>query len=274
MRIVLMLALLLSAGSARADIPPPPPRHAGDAGAVAKQLIAAMGGDAAWQRARYFRFDAIFEREGMAPFVRSHYWDRKTGRYRFDGNGDEGAYRVYFNVNTNTRQGDVWLGGKKLTDAAKVKKWLDTAYEAYARDTTWLLVPFRMFDRAAVALEYEDLGRGASGGSCDILRIDVGPLVTDGVREHYAMCVDQKVAPRRRVVPRLGPSFWASAGHDVDLERLAEARTAPVVDAADARDGKAGAAFRQDHGLGDAGRRRVDAAEIAACRERNSRANW
>jgi hypothetical protein len=151
-----------------------------------------MGGDDAWQRARYFRFDTIFERQGVAPIVRTHYWDRQTGRYRLEGNAEEGGYRVYLNVKTG--KGEAWLGGKKLTDAAKVKRWLDTASDAFARDTMWLLAPFRIFD-TSVTLSYEDLGHGPSGAPCDILSIVVSwPPLSDGrlVRESYSMCVDQK----------------------------------------------------------------------------------
>ena len=188
MRTVLLLVLVVSAGPARADVPPYRP-HSGDAQAVGKQLIAAMGGDSGWQRARYFRFDAIFQRPDMAPFVRSHYWDRKTGRYRLEGTGEDGAYRVYMNV--NTRKGDVWVGGKKLTGAAKIKKRLDDAYEAYAKDTMSLLAPFRIFDTDTVSLWYEDLGR-ALGGPCDILGFNIRGIVADGESERHSMCVDQK----------------------------------------------------------------------------------
>ena len=42
------------------------PRTTADAGAIGKQLIAAMGGADAWQRVRYVRFDSR-KRAGAAP---------------------------------------------------------------------------------------------------------------------------------------------------------------------------------------------------------------
>src|SRR4029079_14660378 len=95
-------------------------------------------------QARYFRFDWIVEKEGKRVVMRSHYRDRWNGRYRVDGLDEEGAYSVWFNV--NNRAGTVVVAGKKVTDAATAKKWIDDAYEAYINDSYWLLAPWKVFD--------------------------------------------------------------------------------------------------------------------------------
>ncbi len=159
-----MALVVLACGVANAEAPsgPEPAR------AVGKQLWNALGGDDGWQRARYLRFDWIVERDGKRVVARSHYWDRWTGRYRVDGEDKEGAYRVYFNV--NTKEGDAWLGGKKLTDAAQRKKWLDDGYEAFINDSYWLLAPFKIFD-GGVKLDYGGEDKGPHGEACDVLKL-------------------------------------------------------------------------------------------------------
>jgi hypothetical protein len=137
--------------------------------------------------------------------VRTNYWDRATGRYRLEGKGDEGAYRVYLNVDTGT--GEAWLGGKKLTDAEKIAQWLDMARDAAARDTTWLVGPFRMFDPDS-ALRYVDVASVSSAGRCDLLSMTVRWSMSDRrrVRDKYFLCVDQK----SHLVAASYTNWWAA----------------------------------------------------------------
>ena len=103
--------------------------------------------------------------------MRSHYWDRWKGRYRVDG-VDEGApYSVYFDV--NTRAGSAYVGGKKVDDAAKQKKWLDDAYGAFINDSYWLLAPFKVFD-PGVTLSDAGQDKGPNGEACDVLKVTFG----------------------------------------------------------------------------------------------------
>ena len=68
---------------------------------VARELIAALGGESAWEKARQFRFDFVVERDGKRAAEFRHLWDRYTGDYRLLGTDKSGApFAVYFNVNT------------------------------------------------------------------------------------------------------------------------------------------------------------------------------
>ena len=163
----LLALLVLAPLAARADVLPttegPSPL------AIAQQMFDAIGGNANWQKARYFRYDWIVEREGKRLALRSHYWDRWSGRYRVEGVDDKGTpYAVYFNV--NTRAGDAWLGGKKVSDAAQKKKWLDDGYEAFINDSYWLLAPFKVFD-GGVTLGYDRVDKAPSGETCDVIKL-------------------------------------------------------------------------------------------------------
>jgi hypothetical protein len=156
---------------------------------VGEALLKAMGGRAAWSRARYFQFDWIVEKEGKRVVMRSHHWDRWNGRYRVDGTDEKGvAWSVWFNV--NTRAGTAVVGGQKVTDAAQAKKWLDDGYEAYINDSYWLLAPFKVFD-PGVSVGDGGVEKGPNGEPCDVLTLsfeNVGLTPKD----HYWLYVNQK----------------------------------------------------------------------------------
>ena len=175
--------------AARAEVPPPAATNPAPRSlAVAKALWNALGGDDGWRRARYLRFDWIAERNGKRVVARSHYWDRFTGRYRVDGADEKGAYSVYFNV--NTRAGDVWLAGKKLSEATQVKKWVDDGYEAFINDSYWLLAPFKLLD-PGVTLADAGEEPGPNGEACDVVKLTfAGVGLTP--KDIYWLLVDKK----------------------------------------------------------------------------------
>ncbi|MCU1279268.1 MAG: hypothetical protein JWM53_2814 [bacterium] len=185
----LILALAVMAPAARADVAASKPAEdAQRPVAVAKALWNALGGDDGWNHARYLRFDWIVEREGKRVVMRAHYWDRFSGRYRVDGVDKEGPYSVYFDV--NTRAGDAWVAGKKVTDAAQRKKWVDDGYEAFINDSYWLLAPFKVFD-PGVTLADGGQDKGPNGEACDVLKLSfAGVGLTP--RDVYWMLVDRK----------------------------------------------------------------------------------
>jgi hypothetical protein len=171
----------------RADVVPSDLAHQ-QAKAAGKALWNALGGDDGWNHARYLRFDWIVEREGKRVVARSHYWDRFTGRYRVDGVDKEGAYSVYFNV--NSKEGDAWVAGKKLTDAAQKKKWVGDGYEAFINDSYWLLAPFKVFD-PGVTLSDGGQDKGPNGEACDVIKLGfAGVGLTP--KDVYWLYVDQK----------------------------------------------------------------------------------
>lgn len=144
------------------------------ADAIGKEMIAGMGGEKAWEKARQFRFDFVVEREGKKAASRSHAWDRYTGDYRVSGTDKNGVpFTVYLNV--NTKQGKAFSGGKPAegeAEAALVKN----AYGMFINDTYWLLAPWKVFD-PGVHLTYDGEKPCPDGGVCDVLKLtfdDVG----------------------------------------------------------------------------------------------------
>jgi len=51
---------------------------------IARRMMQAMGGEAAWKQARYVCFDFVVKAHGLPTITRAHLWDKQTGRYRFE----------------------------------------------------------------------------------------------------------------------------------------------------------------------------------------------
>jgi hypothetical protein len=148
------------------------------AAAVGKELIAALGGEAAWEKARLFRFDFVVLREGKEASRFRHAWDRYTGDYRLQGTDKTGApYTVYFNV--NTRDGKVFVNGRPA-EGADADALLKSAYPRFINDSYWLLAPWKIFD-PGVVLAYDGEkpcpGELPGGAACDVLRLSFGENV-------------------------------------------------------------------------------------------------
>jgi hypothetical protein len=135
---------------------------------VGNAMIAAMGGEAGWQKARYFRFDFTVIRDGKTAASFSHWWDRYDGRYRVEGVGRDGApWKAVFNV--KTKEGEYFVNGVRAAGETKAKG-LEDAYGRFINDTYWLLAPWKVFD-PGVHLEYAGVVRDSDGRDCDEIKL-------------------------------------------------------------------------------------------------------
>jgi hypothetical protein len=105
---------------------------------LVERVIEGLGGDEAWEATRYI----VFEFAG----VRSHWWDRYTGRHRLEGTTEEGEHYVVFqDVHDAGETGRAWIGGEPVvTDRAD--ELVRNAYAAWVNDTFWLISPFKLRD--------------------------------------------------------------------------------------------------------------------------------
>jgi hypothetical protein len=158
----LSLVLLLAAAAV------PAAERDAKADAAGKELIAAMGGEAAWEKARQFRFDFVVVKDGKAVARFAHTWDRYTGDYRLEGTDKAGApYAVYFNV--NTKAGKALVNGVPASGEDNEKR-IESAYGRFINDTYWLLAPWKVFD-PGVRLAYDGEKPCPEGGTCDVLKL-------------------------------------------------------------------------------------------------------
>ena len=126
---------------------------------LARRVMDAMGGEAAWDSVRFLAFDWIVER-GDTDFRRSHAWDRWEGTYRVEVESEGERHVAIFDVGEVRRDsafgkvpaGDVWADGEKLEGAA-ADSALSRFYGIFINDSYWLLMPYKWRD-PGVHLEY------------------------------------------------------------------------------------------------------------------------
>lgn len=159
---LLSLVLLLGAAAVSAA------ERDAKADTVGKELIAAMGGESAWEKARQFRFDFVVVKEGKTVARFAHTWDRYTGDYRLEGTDKAGApYAVYFNV--SSKAGKAFVNGVPAAGEDNDKR-VESAYGRFINDTYWLLAPWKVFD-PGVKLVYDGEKPCPDGGTCDVLKL-------------------------------------------------------------------------------------------------------
>ena len=140
----LLLGGGLAASRASAEVSTPDPK----AVAVADRVMETLGGEEAWQAARYLRFDFAVEREGKTLVRRAHTWDRRRGRYRVQATDEKGRPVVVL-MNLHTKQGQAWVGGEPAAGEA-LEKLLASGYAWWVNDSYWLLMPYKMGDDGVV----------------------------------------------------------------------------------------------------------------------------
>jgi hypothetical protein len=164
MRIARILAAVFLAAAASAAAQ----ERDAKADKVGKELIAALGGEPAWEKARELKFDFVVVNEGKVAGRRSHTWDRYSGDYKLTGTDPSNApYAVCFNV--NTKQGKAWVNGKPV-EGEEADKMLKSSYARFINDTYWLLAPWKIFD-PGVHLAYDGEKTCPGGGLCDVLKL-------------------------------------------------------------------------------------------------------
>lgn len=118
---------------------------------LAKSVMQAMGGEDAWKKIHFVRYDFIVSMGGQTRANRSHLWDKWSGRYRFESKTKDGKSQVVL-FNVNDQRGDVYVDGARIEgdDAAAALKG---AHSAFINDMYWLAMPWKWLD-PGVNLKY------------------------------------------------------------------------------------------------------------------------
>ena len=122
--------------------------------AVADEVMAAMGGRAAWDGTRCIGWNFFGKRNQL--------WDKKTGDYRL-----EEKNRVTL-MNVSTGEGRVFEDGKEITDAGKKDEALKHAKSVWINDSYWLLMPYKLKD-TGLTLKYKGEDKLPDGRAADVL---------------------------------------------------------------------------------------------------------
>jgi hypothetical protein len=186
-----LAALFLCAAAAAAGAPAATAQEQGtaspEAAALAARVMAALGGEAAWNEVGYVSF-------GFAG-RRSHAWDRAAGLHRVEGETPEGErYLVIHDL--GTRQGRAWVDGAPA-EGERLAGLLENAWGAWVNDTYWLLMPYKLRD-PGVVLEHAGT-REVDGVSHPVLHLSFeGVGLTPG--DQYWVYVDPETDL---------PAWWA-----------------------------------------------------------------
>jgi hypothetical protein len=127
---------------------------------VADQVMERLGGEEAWRATRFLRFDFAVDRQGDTAMRRAHTWDRRTGRYRVEGQDGEGRDVVIL-MSLWTREGRAWIDGEPASEE-ELGTLLEAGYAWWTNDAYWLLMPYKMRDDG-VTLSYAGLEAKQTG---------------------------------------------------------------------------------------------------------------
>ena len=145
--LVFASAILMGAASLRAE----DGKTDAKATEIAQSMMKAMGGQAAWNAARYIRYDFKVTAGGKTVVDRSHLWDKNQGRYRLEQKMKTGESQVVL-FNTVTKQGTVYINHKSI-DGDEAAAAITDAYATYTNDMYWLAMPWKWMD-SGVHLKY------------------------------------------------------------------------------------------------------------------------
>ena len=149
---------------------PAPPGQMDDLAApIVGALTDAMGGQTAWDRVPYLRFDFVVVRDGKEVARFRHWWDKAQGRCRVEGPDDQ--QRVVTAIfDLATRKGKSFTDGIVDTDPKNVRNIIEMGYERWVNDTYWLIMPFKLHDPGTrVRYARKDVGPG--GEIYDVLEL-------------------------------------------------------------------------------------------------------
>lgn len=164
-----IVALLVGSHSSLAATEPNPPAPGFNltdsdprAIAIADEVMATLGGRAAWDNTRYLTWRFFGGRR--------HVWDKFTGDHRFD----DGDLLVLSNL--NSEHGRAWEKNQPVTDPTTLAAHLTKARNAWINDAYWLVMPYKLKD-SGVTLRYVGTQADTGGRPCDVLELtfrDVG----------------------------------------------------------------------------------------------------
>ncbi|MDZ7362422.1 MAG: hypothetical protein ONB46_17120 [candidate division KSB1 bacterium] len=153
-----MPAFFFAACNSRHAETPPFDLAGSDAKAVAlaDSVMAACGGRENWEKTRVVTWDWFGKRLNV--------WDKWTGDVRVE------SRRSLILMNLNTKKGRAWKDGHEITEPDKLQRALDYGYEAWANDSYWMFLPFKLKD-GGVTLKYLGEGLTAEGQPAEILSV-------------------------------------------------------------------------------------------------------
>jgi len=165
--------------------------------AVADRVMAALGGEAAWNETRYIRWTFVGRRTLL--------WDKFENRCRIDFIGAQGLRLTGF-VDLETLEGTGFVEGDRVV-GDDGEQFESTLAGMWVNDAYWLAMPFKMKDPGVTLL---DVGteQTTDGRTEDVVALTFGESVGLTPEHKYHVHVDQETD----LVTRW--AFFRDAGDD------------------------------------------------------------
>ena len=165
-------------------------------------MLAAMGGQQAFEQARYFAFDFVAVRDGREVSRRSHRWDRHRGDYRIRFNAGQDSVVAVFNTN-DPKSGAVRVNGQDV-DGPREDSLLQSAYARHINDSYWLIMPYKWRD-PGVTLTSQGRQMDAQGREWDVVKLTFAQVGLTPQNEYLAFINPQTgLMERWHHFPRAG----------------------------------------------------------------------
>ncbi|WP_439881085.1 hypothetical protein ACSX1A_18315 [Pontibacter sp. MBLB2868] len=122
---------------------------------VAHKVMKNMGGEKAWNDTRY-----------LAWTFNDQYqiWDKHQNRFRWEQDS------LVAIIDTQTKNGKVYVDGKELLNPEEKQKLLDKAYSLWINNSYWLVMPYKLQD-PGVNLKYLGQETTMDGTKADVLEM-------------------------------------------------------------------------------------------------------
>jgi hypothetical protein len=131
---------------------------------IADKVMEASGGRETWDNTDLFQWRFFGNR--------LHTWNKATGDVIIESEKDDFRYEL----NLNTMEGKVVIGGDELSEVDGKAKYLTRAKEFWINDSYWIFLPFKLKD-TGVTLKYLGEGETSDGRAAEKLQLtfqDVG----------------------------------------------------------------------------------------------------
>jgi hypothetical protein len=159
---LLLFVLAIAPGAASAADASDP-----EAVAVADQVMAALGGKAAWNALPGLRWTFGAEIRDTVRSSRRHSWNKHTGWHRVEG-VDRAGDRYVIAHHLDSGEGRAWVAGNAI-EGDSLAKLIQRGKALWVNDTYWMLMPYKLRDPGVIL--GMDEPRTIDGRLCDRLTL-------------------------------------------------------------------------------------------------------
>jgi hypothetical protein len=196
---------------------------------LADSVLDKIGGEKAWNKTRYIRFDHVLIQDGKEISRFCHLWDKTTGNYRLEWSESPETSVIAF-INLVNKVGSVYLNGKLVSEAESTP-YIDVVYEKFLEQSYCLYLPFKLLaDENTISMQPQE---SSDPEKHDILQLKIGQkeLIPVGEYNFY-------VNPKTGLIDRCKYKFQDGSEGDYfwkNWEKSGKLRLSSIRESADGK---------------------------------------